>query len=102
SYTTPAGQTATSITLQPTTAMILTGSGTTPPPPPPSPLGAPTAHLIPAPNGAGWNKADVTVSFTASGDSGGGGVVSCTSDQHVTSETTGTVVSGSCTDVAGN
>jgi hypothetical protein len=36
SYTTPAGQTVTTVTLQPTTAMILTGSGTTTPPPPPS------------------------------------------------------------------
>ena len=57
---------------------------------------------MPAPNGAGWNNADVTVSFTANGDSGGSGVAYCTSDQHVTSETTGTLVSGSCTDVAGH
>jgi hypothetical protein len=37
SYTTPGGQTVTTVTLQPTTAMILTGSATTPPPPPPPP-----------------------------------------------------------------
>jgi len=36
SYTTPAGQTVSSVTLQPITAMILTGSSSTPPPPPPS------------------------------------------------------------------
>jgi len=63
---------------------------------------APTATLNPAPNGAGWNKADVVVSFTAADDNGPSGVASCTANVMVSAETDGRTVSGTCTDKAGN
>jgi len=65
---------------------------------------APTAALSPAPNGAGWNKDDVIVSFAANGDNGPSGVDTCTADVTVSSDTgsSGQTVSGACTDNAGN
>ncbi len=63
---------------------------------------APLATLSPAPNAAFWNNSDVTVQFTPNGDNGGSGVASCTADVPVTAETTGQVVSGTCTDNAGH
>ena len=63
---------------------------------------APTATLTPAPNGAGWNKGDVTVTFSGNGDSDGSGVDTCTTAVPVTVETAGQTVSGTCTDLAGN
>ena len=63
---------------------------------------APTASRNPAANSAGWNKSDVTVHFTSDGDNGDSGVESCTADVPVTTETIGQVVSGTCTDRAGN
>src|SRR6185437_1363422 len=70
---------------------------------PPNP---PTGAVNPAPNPAGWNNAPATVSFTSNGDAGAvagqSGVVSCTAPTTVSSDTPGTVVSGTCTDAAGN
>lgn len=67
---------------------------------------APTlTHTVnPAANAAGWNNADVTVHFQASDDADGSGVdaSTVTPDQTVSTETTGTVVSGTVQDYAGN
>jgi len=65
---------------------------------------APTgAKNLPA-NGAGWNKTDVTVSFTHNGDIGLSGIDSCTPASAHTAETgtAGTNVVGTCSDKAGN
>ena len=63
---------------------------------------APTinASQSPAPNGAGWNSSDVTVSFVC-GDSLSG-IASCSAPQTVTTEGVGQLVSGSAVDNAGN
>jgi hypothetical protein len=69
---------------------------------PPNP---PTANVTPAPNLAGWNNSTpVTVTFTDNGDAGTvqSGVATCTGPTTLSDETAGTVVSGTCTDVAGN
>ena len=68
---------------------------------PPNP---PTAVRTPAANANGWNNTDVSVSFTSGGDAGTvqSGVDSCTTGSSVTVETSGTDVSGTCTDKAGN
>ena len=63
---------------------------------------APTVTALPAPNAAGWNNTDVTVSFTASGDNGPSGVADCTDAVLVDTETDSRSVSGTCTDAAGN
>src|SRR5262249_51139342 len=47
----------------------------------------------------GWYTSDVTVSTSGADDISG--PVSCTGDQHQTSETTGTLFNGSCTNDAG-
>src|SRR5439155_16978446 len=64
----------------------------------------PTAVRAPAANENGWNNTDVAVSFTGSGDAGTikSGVDSCTTGSSLTVETSGTDVSGTCTDKAGN
>ena len=59
-----------------------------------------TSSKAPPANGAGWNKTNVTVTFTC-GDSGSG-IASCTSPQNVTSEGAGQTVSGTALDNAGN
>jgi len=69
---------------------------------PPNP---PTATVSPTPNAAGWNNVvPVNVSFAGNGDVGlvQSGVASCTGSTSFNSETAGTDVNGTCTDVAGN
>jgi hypothetical protein len=63
-----------------------------------------THTLNPTANADGWNKADVTVHFDANDDSDGSGVdpSTVTTDQTISTETTGTVVNGSAEDYAGN
>ena len=65
---------------------------------------APTlSHLVsPAPNATGWNRDDVTVTFTATDDDLGSGMADVTAPQNVSTETLGLPVNGSATDIAGN
>ncbi|WP_350275674.1 PxKF domain-containing protein [Kribbella sp. HUAS MG21] len=73
---------------------------------------APTIEhsVAPAPNAAGWNNADATVSFACTDNEGGSGIASCVADgtspastsKTVSAETDGTVVGGTATDNAGN
>ena len=62
----------------------------------------------PTPNAAGWNKADATVTFACADETGGSGLASCVADggttasRTVSTETNGTLVSGTATDKAGN
>lgn len=57
------------------------------------------ATVSPSPNQAGWNNSDVTVTFDASDATSG---ISTSSPVTVTNETTGYLVAGVATDVAGN
>lgn len=59
-----------------------------------------SASASPAANGNGWNKSDVTVSF--SGTDATSGVASCSVDVVLSSEAAGQSASGTCTDNAGN
>src|SRR6266478_4031843 len=59
-----------------------------------------TAKASPAPNAAGWNNTNVTVTFTCSDAISG--VASCPSPQTVTAEGANQVISGTATDNAGN
>ncbi|MEW1954389.1 PxKF domain-containing protein [Terrabacter sp. NPDC080008] len=61
-----------------------------------------THSLSPKANAAGWNNADVTVTFTCADQPGLSGVKSCTDPQTVTQEVTGQKVIGTATDNAGN
>jgi len=65
---------------------------------------APTVQhtLSPPPNAGGWNKADVTVTFSAKDDDRGSGVVNVTAPVSVTAETDGQVVTGTANDAVGN
>jgi hypothetical protein len=63
---------------------------------------APNGVRTPAANGAGWNNTDVTVSFSAAGDIGPSGIASCSGPSTLTTETAGSTISGTCTDMAGN
>jgi hypothetical protein len=65
---------------------------------------APTVShsLSPAPNADDWNKANVTVTFTAKDDDKGSGVASVSAPVVISGETAGTVVTGTATDTAGN
>ncbi|MGH2360780.1 MAG: hypothetical protein ACRDGM_09615, partial [bacterium] len=58
------------------------------------------AAISPAPNGAGWNRHDVTVSFTCQDATSG--IESCPSAVIVSTEGAGQAVSGTATDKAGN
>ncbi len=67
-----------------------------------------THNVSPAPNAAGWNKADATVTFSCADETGGSGLKSClvdggtTASKTISTETNGTLVSGTATDNAGN
>jgi hypothetical protein len=63
---------------------------------------APLASLSPIPNNDGWNNGDVLVHFEPAGDNGPSGIASCTADTSVTDEGEDQVVTGTCTDRAGN
>ena len=67
---------------------------------------APTAapSRAPAPNAAGWNKTDVTVSWHWTDESGGSGidVAHCTTSSMSTGQGASIVVSAACSDLAGN
>jgi hypothetical protein len=69
-----------------------------------TPPNAPSTAINPAPNAAGWNHTDTLVSFTSNGDPGGifSGVASCGPNVTLASDGDEQVVSGSCTDNAGN
>lgn len=68
------------------------------PPNPPNPT------VAPAPNAAGWSRANVSVTFTQAGDAGGvqSGVTTCSPGGAVSTETAGTLLQGTCGDTAGN
>jgi hypothetical protein len=56
---------------------------------------------VPDPNANGWHKAALTVKFP--GSDGTSGIATCTADQDYSGpDTTGTVITGTCTDKAGN
>src|SRR5260370_181293 len=57
------------------------------------------ATVSPAPNAAGWNNSNVTVTFTCSDATSA--VVSCTGPQTVTTQGASQVISGTATDAAG-
>ncbi len=65
---------------------------------------APTVDhsLSPVPNADDWNKADVTVTFSAKDDDKGSGVGSVTAPVTVSAETAGQLIAGKATDTAGN
>ncbi len=66
-----------------------------------TPPSAPAFAITPVPNGAGWNNSlPVTVIF--SGTDTGSGIAGCSVPPSITVETAGTIVSGTCTDLAGN
>jgi hypothetical protein len=58
------------------------------------------ANASPSPNSAGWNNANVTVTFTCSDATSG--VASCPSPQTITTEGANQVIPGTATDLAGN
>ncbi|HEX7255672.1 MAG TPA: M12 family metallo-peptidase [Gaiellaceae bacterium] len=58
-----------------------------------------SASQTPAPNAAGWNRSDVTVTLTATDDSGGSGVASITYSATGGQPIAETTVNGSTTDV---
>jgi len=59
-----------------------------------------SGSAAPAPNGAGWNNTDVTVSFSCS--DGMSGVASCGPNQTLSSEGAGQSATGTAADNAGN
>ncbi len=59
-----------------------------------------TYTISPTPNSAGWNKTNVTVTFTCTDTDSG--IASCTPPQSVTTEGAGRHVSGTAVDNAGN
>lgn len=63
---------------------------------------APTILLDPLANPADWHNQDVKVSFVPAEDNGASGVAACTDDVTVSLEKANQVISGTCTDKAGN
>jgi len=61
-----------------------------------------TASTSPPPNANDWNNTDVVVNFECVDNEGGSGVASVTGPIIVTTEGENQLVSGTCTDVAGN
>jgi hypothetical protein len=62
-----------------------------------------TGAASPAPNGFGWNKTNVNVTFTCDDvDSGINGVAGCAGDMTLTNDGEGQMVHGDAVDVAGN
>lgn len=61
-----------------------------------------THTLDPKANANGWNKSDVTVTFTCDDQSTLSGIASCTTPQTVTTEGKDQAVTGTATDNAGN
>lgn len=59
-----------------------------------------TASLSPAPNSAGWNKSDVTVTFICTDATSG--IANCPAPQAITGEVSSQTISGTATDNAGN
>ena len=59
-----------------------------------------SANVAPAPNAAGWNNTDVTVTFECT-DSGSG-IATCSDSQTVTAEGADQIVEGTATDLDGN
>lgn len=113
------GSTTSSKTVQP--GVTVTGTATdaagntatassTAPAAPPKDTTAPSiSHTVsPVPNAAGWNKSDATVTFSCADETGGSGLASCVADggttasKTISTETNGTLVSGTATDKAGN
>ena len=60
------------------------------------------ATPLPAPNAAGWNNSDVTVTFSGTDSVPGSGIASCTQPAVLTTERLHSGVQGFCTDAAGN
>lgn len=112
------GSTTSSKTVQP--GVTVTGTATdvagntatassTAPAPPKDTTPPTIGHTVtPAPNTAGWNKSDATVTFSCADEAGGSGVASCLADgsttasRTISTETNGTLVSGTAKDKAGN
>jgi hypothetical protein len=69
-----------------------------------TPPNAPGISLIPIPNAAGWNNANVVATFISNGDAGPvqSGIASCSTPLTLAAETAGAAVTGNCVDVAGN
>ncbi|WP_270888869.1 OmpL47-type beta-barrel domain-containing protein [Pedococcus sp. 5OH_020] len=61
-----------------------------------------THSQAPEPNGRGWNRADVTVTFDCADQVGLSGIASCTGPQTVAIDGAAQRVDGSATDTAGN
>jgi len=59
-----------------------------------------TFTVAPEPNGAGWHRSDVTITFTCTDSESG--IADCPAPITVTTEGASQVVSGTATDVAGN
>jgi RHS repeat-associated protein len=60
-----------------------------------------TASASPAPNAAGWNNSNVTVTFNCA-DAGGSGIASCTAPVTISEEGAGLTANGVARDRAGN